>query len=84
MGKANKREYKLWWEYLKLSDDYEELCEFHRKQKKNPKLILPEKFQRKRPVALQLRDDPQGYVIPVDGMLMNVKKEILPGHILDT
>lgn len=40
-----KRRERLKWEYLKRSDDYRELCEWHREKAKNLKLVLPDKFQ---------------------------------------
>lgn len=40
-----KEIYRLWWEYLKRSKDYKELCEWARKAMKNSELLCPEKFR---------------------------------------
>ncbi|MFH1139002.1 MAG: hypothetical protein V1816_23225 [Pseudomonadota bacterium] len=37
--------YRLWWEYLKRSDDYREYCLWHRRRREDPSLPIPEKFQ---------------------------------------
>lgn len=44
--KSNKKEiYRLWWEYLKRSEDYKEFCEWFREKRKNPDIPIPDKFK---------------------------------------
>lgn len=44
--KKGKEIYKLWWEYLKRSDDYKEFCEWMRKKRINNKIPVPDKFKK--------------------------------------
>lgn len=41
-----KEIYKLWYEYLKRSDDYKEFCLWMRKKRKNSSLPVPEKYRK--------------------------------------
>ena len=42
-----KEVYRLWWEYLKRSEDYKEFCGWMRKKREDRKTPVPEKFKPK-------------------------------------
>ena len=42
---SEKSIYRLWWEYLKRSDDYRKYCLWHRRRREEPGLPVPQKFQ---------------------------------------
>jgi hypothetical protein len=44
VGKDNKEVYKLWREYLKLSDTYKKFCEWMRRFQKDIKTPRPKEF----------------------------------------
>ena len=37
--------YKLWWEYLRRSKEYKELCEYYKELLANEKTLMPNKFK---------------------------------------
>lgn len=41
-----KEIYRLWFEYLRRSDDYREFCEWFRARHKDPSLPVPDKFKK--------------------------------------
>jgi hypothetical protein len=47
MKQSEEREYyRLWFEYLRESDDYREFCDWGRQKRKNPNIKVPRKFRK--------------------------------------
>jgi len=51
--KEEKEVYRVWWEYLKRSEDYKELCLWFRGRRENPDLHVPDKFKNKASKSIQ-------------------------------
>lgn len=44
--KNEKEYYRLWWEYLRRSPDYQEFCEWYQESLKKSETLIPEKFEK--------------------------------------
>lgn len=73
-GANDKLVYRLWWEFLKRSDDYREYCEWQREKRKNPETPPPEKL-------VQKGFDPEGHpFVFIYGLFLDVHARKIRGR----